>query len=148
MIQLETAAGAAIKNFRGALGSVCTPAHVCDRHMHVYIRMDASGIKELINTIVETLSWLTFQLLFVQCGQIPLSLHYALCCLCAGINVPRSRFLPVKTTSDLLVVMSNLFELKNGTLVQNPDRLYPELPLVKLGEQFFMKVRRTQQVAK
>eukprot|EP00731_Ephydatia_muelleri_P038258 Em0695g4a len=28
-----------------------------------------------------------------------------------GINVPRRRFLPVKTTSDLLVVMSNLFTL-------------------------------------
>ena len=62
-------------------------------------------------------------------------------CVCAGINVPRSRFLPVKKTSDLLVVMSNLFQLRDGTLVQNPARLYPELPLVKLGEQFFMKVR-------
>ncbi|CAI8047801.1 UTP--glucose-1-phosphate uridylyltransferase [Geodia barretti] len=58
-----------------------------------------------------------------------------------GINVPRSRFLPVKKTSDLLVVMSNLFQLRDGTLVQNPARLYPELPLVKLGEHFFMKVR-------
>ncbi|CAI8047808.1 UTP--glucose-1-phosphate uridylyltransferase [Geodia barretti] len=57
-----------------------------------------------------------------------------------GINVPRSRFLPVKKTSDLLVVMSNLFQLRDGTLVQNPARLYPELPLVKLGEHFFMKV--------
>ncbi|CAI8030193.1 UTP--glucose-1-phosphate uridylyltransferase, partial [Geodia barretti] len=56
-----------------------------------------------------------------------------------GINVPRSRFLPVKKTSDLLVVMSNLFQLRDGTLVQNPARLYPELPLVKLGEHFFMK---------
>ena len=79
MIQLETAAGAAIKNFGGAV----------------------------------------------------------------GINVPRSRFLPVKKTSDLLVVMSNLFQLRDGTLVQNPARLYPELPLVKLGEHFFMKVGNT-----
>lgn len=77
VIQLETAAGAAIKNFQGAV----------------------------------------------------------------GINVPRSRFLPVKKTSDLLVVMSNLFQLRDGTLIQNPARLYPQLPLVKLGEQFFMKVR-------
>ena len=60
-----------------------------------------------------------------------------------GINVPRSRFLPVKKTSDLLVVMSNLFQLRDGTLVQNPARLYPELPLVKLGEHFFMKVGNT-----
>ena len=60
--------------------------------------------------------------------------------LYVGINVPRSRFLPVKKTSDLLVVMSNLFQLRDGTLVQNQARLYPELPLVKLGEHFFMKV--------
>ena len=60
-----------------------------------------------------------------------------------GINVPRSRFLPVKKTSDLLVVMSNLFQLRDGTLVQNPAWLYPELPLVKLGEHFFMKVGHT-----
>ena len=57
--------------------------------------------------------------------------------------MPRSRFLPVKKTSDLLVVMSNLFQLRDGTLVQNPARLYPELPLVKLGEHFFMKARMT-----
>lgn len=31
-----------------------------------------------------------------------------------GINVPRSRFLPVKTTSDLLLIMSNLFTQKKG----------------------------------
>lgn len=58
-----------------------------------------------------------------------------------GINVPRSRFLPVKKTSDLLLVMSNLFNLRNGTLVMNPARVYPSLPLVKLGDPDFTKVR-------
>ncbi len=58
----------------------------------------------------------------------------------SGINVPRSRFLPVKKTSDLLVVMSNLFTLKKGTLVMNPARVYPALPLVKLGDPDFTKV--------
>lgn len=76
VIQLETAAGAAIKNFRGAV----------------------------------------------------------------GVNVPRTRFLPVKKSSDLLVAMSNLFMLHNGTLRLNPARSYPALPLVKLGDQHFMKV--------
>ena len=39
-----------------------------------------------------------------------------------GINVPRSRFLPVKSCSDLFVVQSDLYELKNGELVMNNDR--------------------------
>merc|ERR1719145_42723 len=33
----------------------------------------------------------------------------------SGVNVPRSRFLPVKMTSDLLLVMSNLYSLDNGS---------------------------------
>ena len=60
--------------------------------------------------------------------------------LLLGINVPRSRFLPVKKTSDLLVVMSNLFTLENGTLRINRKRSYPSLPLVKLGDEHFTKV--------
>jgi len=38
----------------------------------------------------------------------------------SGINVPRSRFLPVKKTSDLLLVMSNLYSLENGSLIMSP----------------------------
>lgn len=53
-----------------------------------------------------------------------------------GINVPRRRFLPVKTTSDLLLVMSNLFTLNRGNLVMNPKRSFPSVPLVKLGTSF------------
>ena len=33
-----------------------------------------------------------------------------------GMNVPRSRFLPVKKTSDLLLLQSDLFSLNRGTL--------------------------------
>jgi UDP-N-acetylglucosamine pyrophosphorylase len=58
----------------------------------------------------------------------------------AGINVPRSRFLPVKKTSDLLLVMSNLYSLKNGSLVMSPQRMFPTTPLVKLGDKHFSKV--------
>lgn len=58
-----------------------------------------------------------------------------------GINVPRSRFLPVKKTSDLLLVMSNLYNLKNGSLVMSPQRMFPTTPLVKLGENHFAKVK-------
>lgn len=58
-----------------------------------------------------------------------------------GINVPRSRFLPVKKTSDLFLVMSNLYNLKNGSLVMSPQRMFPTTPLVKLGENHFAKVK-------
>jgi UTP--glucose-1-phosphate uridylyltransferase len=53
-----------------------------------------------------------------------------------GVNVPRRRFLPVKTTSDLLLVMSNLFTLTRGSLIMNPKRSFPSVPLVKLGTSF------------
>jgi len=53
-----------------------------------------------------------------------------------GVNVPRTRFLPVKSTSDLLVVQSNLFQLKSGKLVNNPARPFPGPPFVKLGAEF------------
>jgi UTP--glucose-1-phosphate uridylyltransferase len=58
-----------------------------------------------------------------------------------GINVPRSRFLPVKKTSDLLLVMSNLYSLNSGSLIMNPKRAFPSVPLVKLGDSNFSKVR-------
>jgi len=58
-----------------------------------------------------------------------------------GINVPRSRFLPVKKTSDLLLVMSNLYSLKNGSLVMSPQRMFETTPLVKLGDNHFAKVK-------
>lgn len=58
-----------------------------------------------------------------------------------GINVPRSRFLPVKKTSDLLLVMSNLYTLNYGSLVMSPQRMFPTTPLVKLGDNHFAKVR-------
>lgn len=58
-----------------------------------------------------------------------------------GINVPRSRFLPVKKTSDLLLVMSNLYTLNCGSLVMSPQRMFPTTPLVKLGDNHFAKVK-------
>lgn len=58
-----------------------------------------------------------------------------------GINVPRSRFLPVKKTSDLLLVMSNLYSLSQGSLVMSPQRMFPTTPLVKLGDNHFAKVK-------
>lgn len=53
-----------------------------------------------------------------------------------GINVPRSRFLPVKSTSDLFLVTSDLYSLNHGVLTFNPKRMFNTVPLVKLGDHF------------
>lgn len=53
-----------------------------------------------------------------------------------GINVPRSRFLPVKKTSDLLLLMSNLYEIGEGNLTLSDLRSFKTTPLVKLGSSF------------
>lgn len=52
-----------------------------------------------------------------------------------GVNVPRRRFLPVKTCSDLMLVKSDLYTLKHGQLVIDPNRFGPA-PLIKLGSDF------------
>uniref|UniRef100_A0A1B6E808 UTP--glucose-1-phosphate uridylyltransferase n=2 Tax=Clastoptera arizonana TaxID=38151 RepID=A0A1B6E808_9HEMI len=58
-----------------------------------------------------------------------------------GVNVPRSRFLPVKKTSDLMLVMSNLYNLKSGSLIMSQMRMFPTTPLIKLGDKHFSKVK-------
>ena len=60
-----------------------------------------------------------------------------------GINVPRSRFLPVKKTSDLFLIMSNLYTLTNGSLTMSPERMFQTTPLIKLGDESFKKVNFT-----
>lgn len=52
-----------------------------------------------------------------------------------GVVVPRVRFLPVKTCSDLLLVKSDLFYLEHGALRLDQSRFGPN-PLVKLGSHF------------
>lgn len=54
--------------------------------------------------------------------------------------MPRRRFLPVKMSSDLLLVMSNLYKLHYGSLSMSDKRVFPVTPLVKLGTHF-AKVR-------
>jgi UTP--glucose-1-phosphate uridylyltransferase len=53
-----------------------------------------------------------------------------------GVVVPRSRFLPVKTCSDLLLVKSDLFYLEHGALKLDPSRVGFPNPLIKLGSHF------------
>ncbi|XP_051147326.1 UTP--glucose-1-phosphate uridylyltransferase-like isoform X2 [Andrographis paniculata] len=53
-----------------------------------------------------------------------------------GVNVPRSRFLPVKATSDLLLVQSDLYTLHDGFVIRNPRRTNPANPTIELGPEF------------
>ena len=52
-----------------------------------------------------------------------------------AIAVPRERFLPVKSTADLLAIQSSLFSVVRGALVLNAARVGPP-PLIKLGPEF------------
>ncbi|KAF0740683.1 hypothetical protein Ae201684_003917 [Aphanomyces euteiches] len=53
-----------------------------------------------------------------------------------GIKVTRLRFLPVKSSSDLFLVQSNLYQVKHGSLLMNPERGLSTIPIVKLGREF------------
>ncbi|KAJ8442212.1 hypothetical protein Cgig2_005152 [Carnegiea gigantea] len=53
-----------------------------------------------------------------------------------GINGPRSRFLPVKATSDLLLVQSDLYTVVDGFVTRNPERANPANPSIELGPEF------------
>ncbi|KAK1384446.1 UTP--glucose-1-phosphate uridylyltransferase [Heracleum sosnowskyi] len=53
-----------------------------------------------------------------------------------GSNVPRSRFLPVKATSDLLLVQSDLYTLSDGLVTRNTARKNPANPSIELGPEF------------
>ncbi|KAF8210417.1 UTP-glucose-1-phosphate uridylyltransferase [Mycena galopus ATCC 62051] len=53
-----------------------------------------------------------------------------------GINVPRKRFLPVKSCSDLLLIKSDIYSLEHGQLVINDQRMFETTPVIKLGDHF------------
>lgn len=53
-----------------------------------------------------------------------------------GINVPRTRFLPVKSCSDLLLIKSDIYSLAHGQLVINEQRMFETTPVIKLGDHF------------
>ncbi|KIJ67636.1 hypothetical protein HYDPIDRAFT_108508 [Hydnomerulius pinastri MD-312] len=53
-----------------------------------------------------------------------------------GVNVPRSRFLPVKSCSDLLLIKSDIYSLRHGQLVLNESRMFETTPVIKLGDHF------------
>lgn len=65
-----------------------------------------------------------------------------------GVVVPRSRFLPVKTCSDLFLVESNLFVEKNGALQLHPSRVPETCPTVKLIGKNFSKIENYEKCFK
>jgi len=48
-----------------------------------------------------------------------------------GLVVSRDRFLPVKKTSDLMMLQSDLFVKEGARLVRNPDRPHSSLPVIE-----------------
>ena len=62
-----------------------------------------------------------------------------------AVLVPRTRFAPVKTTQDLLLVMSDCFiRTKLETIEQNPERTTP-LPSVALDQKYYKKIDMFQE---
>lgn len=57
-----------------------------------------------------------------------------------GLIVPRSRFLPVKTCSDLFLLQSTLFKIAHGTLSISPNRITETIPIIKLVGSCFKTV--------
>uniref|UniRef100_A0A0E0C0B8 UTP--glucose-1-phosphate uridylyltransferase n=1 Tax=Oryza meridionalis TaxID=40149 RepID=A0A0E0C0B8_9ORYZ len=53
-----------------------------------------------------------------------------------GVTVPRSRFLAVKNTSDLFLILSDLYIVMDGTVTRNPARDNSTNPLIELGPEF------------
>ena len=53
-----------------------------------------------------------------------------------GLVVGRDRFLPVKNTSDLMLIQSDLFIFENGRMVRNPTHARNSLPLIRWKEPF------------
>jgi len=62
-----------------------------------------------------------------------------------AVLVPRTRFAPVKTTQDLLLVMSDCFlRTKLETIEQNPARATP-MPAITLDQRFYKKIDMFQE---
>jgi len=70
--------------------------------------------------------------------QLETALGSAINCIdgSCGIVVSRDRFIPVKKTSDLLLLRSNLFVFNDGAPLKNPLRKLKELPEIHLGPEF------------
>ncbi|XP_073142957.1 UTP--glucose-1-phosphate uridylyltransferase-like [Henckelia pumila] len=53
-----------------------------------------------------------------------------------ALSVPKSRYLPIEATSDLLLLKSDLYTLMDGILTRNTTRENPADPSIELGPEF------------
>ncbi len=53
------------------------------------------------------------------------------------LEVPRTRFVPVKTTNDLLVIRSDVYTLRDGMVVEPVNERLGRLPLVDLDKEVY-----------
>ncbi|KVH92180.1 UTP--glucose-1-phosphate uridylyltransferase [Cynara cardunculus var. scolymus] len=100
-------------------------AQVPDEHVNEFKSIDKFKIFNTNNL------WLNLSALETAAGAAIRFFDNAI-----GINVPRSRFLPVKASSDLLLVQSDLYTEKDGQVIRNPARTNPANPSIELGPEF------------
>lgn len=65
-----------------------------------------------------------------------------------GMIVPRCRFLPVKTCSDLFLIRSNLFIENDGFLRLSSRKIFGSLPLIKLLGKMYKNVEQFDKMFK
>ena len=99
--QLETAVGAAMKCFDSAIG-INVP------RSRLMMMMMALLLLVMMMSIIMMVYWI----------NVPRS-RFAFLLYIHSISL-FARFLPVKQTSDLLLVMSNLYSLDHGALIMSP----------------------------
>lgn len=54
----------------------------------------------------------------------------------AALNVPRIRFVPVKSTADLFLLQSDLYHINHGCLQMRAERAAESIPVVKFSHEF------------
>ena len=101
--QLETAVGAAMKCFDSAIGINVPRSRLMMMMMALLLLMMMMSIMMMVYWINVPRSKFA-SLLYIHSMEIFLF----------------ARFLPVKQTSDLLLVMSNLYSLDHGALIMSP----------------------------
>ncbi|KAK8589919.1 hypothetical protein V6N13_088723 [Hibiscus sabdariffa] len=83
--------------------------------------LDLKAIKRLVGTSALSLNSLSNSKIFEKS---------------VGISIPQSRFLPLNSTSDLLLLQSDLYSCNEGILVRNDERVSPSDPHIALGPEF------------
>ena len=62
-----------------------------------------------------------------------------------ALCVPRSRFMPVKKNSDLLVIMSDAYELTSDFALRLVDERHGTPPMVELDDRYYTLLSQTEE---